>query len=79
MKGNVDRTPSVLPFSKLNKMFIGYFDPENMFLDNENKYFWGELTDNSAKKAALIRNSFLRDSTNAKAKLQRKRIVFGVS
>ena len=26
----------VLPFSKLNKMFFGYFDPENVFLDNEN-------------------------------------------
>ena len=23
--------------SKLNKMFFGYFDPENVFLDNENK------------------------------------------
>ena len=27
----------VLLFSKLNKMFFGYFDPENMLLDNENK------------------------------------------
>ena len=26
----------VLPFSKLNKIFLGYFDPENIFLDNEN-------------------------------------------
>ena len=26
-----------LPFSKLNKMFLGYFDPENIFIDNENK------------------------------------------
>ena len=24
-------------FSKLNKMFFGYFDPENILLDNENK------------------------------------------
>ena len=27
----------VLPFSKLNKIFFGYFDPENIFLDNKNK------------------------------------------
>ena len=27
---------SVLPFSKLNKIIFGYFDPENIFLDNEN-------------------------------------------
>ena len=45
---------SVLPFSKLNKMFFGYFDPENIFLDNKNKFFRGELTDNSAKKEALL-------------------------
>ena len=31
----------VLPFSKLNKMFFGYFDPENIFLDNENNQFSG--------------------------------------
>ena len=28
---------SVLPFSKLNKIFFGYFDPENIFTDNKNK------------------------------------------
>ena len=27
----------VLPFSKLNYIFFGYFDPEKIFLDNENK------------------------------------------
>ena len=27
----------VLHFSKLNKMFFGYIDPENIFLDYENK------------------------------------------
>ena len=37
---DVDYLP-VLPFSKLNKIFIGYFDPENIFLDNKNKYFLG--------------------------------------
>ena len=29
-------TGPVLPFSKLNKIFVGYFDPENIFLDNKN-------------------------------------------
>ena len=29
--------PPVLLFSKLNKIFFGYFDPVNIFLDNENK------------------------------------------
>ena len=28
---------TVLRFSKLNKIFYGYFDPEKIFLDNENK------------------------------------------
>ena len=27
---------AVLPFSKLNKLFFGCFDPKNIFLDNEN-------------------------------------------
>ena len=27
----------VLRFSKLNKIFFGYFDPEKIFLDNKNK------------------------------------------
>ena len=27
----------VLAFSKLNNFIFGYFDPENIFLDNENK------------------------------------------
>ena len=31
------RPGTVLPFSKLNKMFLGYFDPENILLDNEYK------------------------------------------
>ena len=31
----------MLLFSKLNKMFFGYFDPVNIFLDNENNYFFG--------------------------------------
>ena len=28
---------TVLLFSKLNKMFFGYFDPVNILLDNKNK------------------------------------------
>ena len=32
---------TVLLFSKLNKIFSGYFDPENIFKDNKNKYFLG--------------------------------------
>ena len=35
-KGLGDDAP-VFIFSKLNKIFFGYFDPENIFLDNENK------------------------------------------
>ena len=27
---------AVLPFSKLNHFIFGYFDPENIFLDNKN-------------------------------------------
>ena len=27
----------VLLFSKQNKIFVGYFEPEDIFLDNENK------------------------------------------
>ena len=27
---------AVLLFSKLNKIFFGYFDPENILLDKEN-------------------------------------------
>ena len=41
-------------FFKIKYIFFGYFDPERIFLDNENKYFWGELTDISAKKEALV-------------------------
>ena len=39
---------SVLLFSKLNTICIGCFDPEKIYEDNENKYFWGDLTDISA-------------------------------
>ena len=46
-------TVPVLPFLKLNKIFVGYFDPENIFLNNKKINFGGDLTDNSAKKEAL--------------------------
>ena len=35
------KNQAVLLFSKLNKIFFRYFDPENIFLDNENNYFSG--------------------------------------
>ena len=43
----------MLPFSKLNYIFIGYFDPEKIFVDNEIKKIRGDLTDISAEKEAL--------------------------
>ena len=40
MNVNKPRTlGSVLLFSILKKIFFGYFEPENIFLDNENKQF----------------------------------------
>ena len=32
---------SVLPFSKPNQIFFGYFDPETVSLGDEKKYFSG--------------------------------------
>ena len=32
-----DKVRRMLLFSKINKIFFGYFDPENIFIDNENK------------------------------------------
>ena len=43
-------SPPALLFSKLNGTFVGYFDPEKMFLDNKNKCLRGDLTDVSAKQ-----------------------------
>ena len=34
-------TERVLPFSKLNKIFFEYFDPENILLHTENKKISG--------------------------------------
>ena len=31
----------VLLFSKLNRIFLGYFDPDNIFFYYKNKYFSG--------------------------------------
>ena len=36
-----ESSSSVLPFSKLNNFIFGYFDPENIFFNNENKQFSG--------------------------------------
>ena len=42
-------------FSKLNKTFVGYFDPENKFFwIMKITDFWGDLTDASAKKERLV-------------------------
>ena len=38
---NARNCRSVLLFSKSNKMFFGYFDPETIFLDSKNKQFSG--------------------------------------
>ena len=45
---------SVLLFSNFYYIIFGYFDPDNIFLDNKNNIFRVELTDISAKKEALI-------------------------
>ena len=44
----------MLPFSKLNKIFFGYFDPDFFFEIIKINNFRGELTDNSAKNEALL-------------------------
>ena len=41
-------------FSKLNKLFFGCFDPENIFWIMKMDNFQGELTDISAKKEAML-------------------------
>ena len=43
----------MLPFSKLNNFVFGYFDPDFFFKIMKIIDFWGDLTDNSAKKEAL--------------------------
>ena len=45
---------AVLLFSKLNSIFVGYFDPEKFFLDDESKCFRGNLTDVSAETKPLV-------------------------
>ena len=46
----------VLLFSKLNKIFLGCFDPGNAVVDNANKE-WGDLTDISCNTEALTVSS----------------------
>ena len=38
---HIQEQRSVLLFSKLNKLFFGLFDPEKVFIDNENKWCLG--------------------------------------
>ena len=38
---------------KIKQNLFGYFHPQNILIDNENKYFSGDLTDVSAQKEAL--------------------------
>ena len=44
----------MLPSSKLNKIFCGYFDPENIFKIVNVNNFRGDLTYIPAKKEALV-------------------------
>ena len=44
---------TVLLFSKLNKLFFGYFDPDFFYNIVKINDFRGELDDISAKKEAL--------------------------
>ena len=52
---------AVLLFSKLNKLFLGYVDPENIFYIIRINIFWGGLIDVSVKKEALFRGTGLDD------------------
>ena len=49
---------TVLLFSKSNKMFFGHSDLENVFVDNGNKLFRGDLTGISATNEALATHPF---------------------
>ena len=49
------RSPAVLLFSKLNKIFFGYFDPDFFFFKiMKINNFQREITGISAKKGALV-------------------------
>ena len=50
-------TGPVLLFSNEKNLFFGYFDPENVFVDNENNNFWGDLTDVSARKRSTAQDA----------------------
>ena len=45
---------AVLLFSKLSKLFFGYFDPDFFFLIMKINNCQGDLADVSAKKEALV-------------------------
>ena len=38
----------------MNKIFINYFDPANIILDNKDKKIRGDLIDISAKNEAMV-------------------------
>ena len=46
-------TLPVLLFSNFNKLFVGFFDPKNIFLNHEINEFQGDLTDTSEKTKPL--------------------------
>ena len=45
------------PFSKLDELFFGYFDPENVFQVVKINNFRRDLTNTSVKKEALVPRS----------------------
>ena len=49
----VGSVESVKIFSKLNYFIFGYFDPTNIFFDNEKNILRGDLSGISAKTATL--------------------------
>ena len=53
-KRRQNRWTAVLPFSKLKKIFFGYFDPEHVFEIMKINNFRGELTDISAKRNTVV-------------------------
>ena len=57
----------ILPFSKFIKIFSRYFDPEKVFLDNENKQFSGWANRHFGWKGSTDRTSERRVSSWSRA------------
>ena len=55
----VQISSTALSFSKLKLMFLGYFDPENIFFMMKTNNYWGDLTGISAvnQPAACVPHS----------------------